>query len=350
MYGGRVRREPDGTVRAQLAPHGPDEVEASFGAAARADAALAELLRAEQALFDASNRLARRARISPMALTMDPMCVLPFNPDRVLVHFCEEEASDDAVPLDADYVREVLSCQEQICALAMGSAPRHCLVSALRFCFRSRLLSSLALPLPSVRRLFRLLTQYFEEAMVAAGEMVGTIAATSMGEVTTQLTLNSFHTSGVGSRAVTAGIPRLKEILDVTRKMRTPSNCLVLKEPYGSSPDFATRFARTLGKTMLSDLVCRVDLLYEPDPFHTDVDNDRMMVEIESFISAPERGSSHWVARLSLSKSECQARDVTPPDIQSLLVEKLGREAQVSAARSTPSSGASASAWPTCVT
>lgn len=136
--------------------------------------------------------------------------------------------------------------------------------------------------------------------------------------------MRRFHTSGVGSRAVTAGIPRLKEILDVTRKMRTPSNCLMLKEPYASSPDFVTRFARTLGKTMLADLVARIDLLYEPDPTITGVENDKMMVDIERFITAPRSGSSHWIARLSLSKSECQARDVTPPDVQSLLEQKLG--------------------------
>ncbi len=141
--------------------------------------------------------------------------------------------------------------------------------------------------------------------------------------------MRRFHTSGVGSRAVTAGIPRLKEILDVTRKMRTPSNCLMLKEPFASSPDFVTRFARTLGKTMLADLVARIDLLHEPDPSVTEVDNDKMMVEIEHFITRPTPGSSHWVARLSLSKSECQSRDVTPPDIQSLLEQKLGKEAHI---------------------
>ena len=189
------------------------------------------VLQQERTRFDASNGRARRSRISPMALTMDPMCVLPFNPDRVLASFCETESTAQRGPFDVSYIECVMECQEKICALALKDAPRHCLVSSLRFCFRSSLLYSLELDKRSVEKLFGVLTQYFEEAIVAAGEMVGTIAATSMGEVTTQLTLNTFHTSGVGSRAVTAGIPRLKEILDVTRKMRTPSNCLVLKKP-----------------------------------------------------------------------------------------------------------------------
>lgn len=52
-----------------------------------------------------------------------------------------------------------------------------------------------------------------------AGENIGTIAGQSIGEPSTQMTLNTFHLAGHGAGNVTLGIPRLKEVL-----MTTPTN------------------------------------------------------------------------------------------------------------------------------
>merc|ERR1719359_2291812 len=69
----------------------------------------------------------------------------------------------------------------------------------------------------------------FEKALAHAGESVGTIAAQSVGEPATQMTLNTFHFAGVGSKNVTLGVPRLKEILNVAKKVKTPSLTVKLK-------------------------------------------------------------------------------------------------------------------------
>lgn len=57
------------------------------------------------------------------------------------------------------------------------------------------------------------------KSLVHPGENVGTIAAQSVGEPSTQMTLNTFHLAGHGAGNMTLGIPRLKEIL-----MTTPYN------------------------------------------------------------------------------------------------------------------------------
>ena len=62
------------------------------------------------------------------------------------------------------------------------------------------------------------------QSVAHAGENVGTIAGQSVGEPSTQMTLNTFHLAGHGAGNVTLGIPRLKEIL-----MTTPNN---IKTPY----------------------------------------------------------------------------------------------------------------------
>src|SRR4029453_17415778 len=50
--------------------------------------------------------------------------------------------------------------------------------------------------------------------MVAAGEAVGIIAAQSIGEPGTQLTMRTFHTGGVAGLDITAGLPRVQELLE----------------------------------------------------------------------------------------------------------------------------------------
>ena len=52
----------------------------------------------------------------------------------------------------------------------------------------------------------------FVQAIASPGEMIGTVAAQSIGEPTTQMTLNTFHFAGVSAKNVTLGVPRLVEV------------------------------------------------------------------------------------------------------------------------------------------
>ena len=62
------------------------------------------------------------------------------------------------------------------------------------------------------------------QAQVEPGEPVGVLAAQSVGEPSTQMTLNTFHFAGRGEMNVTLGIPRLREILMVaSANIKTPS-------------------------------------------------------------------------------------------------------------------------------
>lgn len=66
----------------------------------------------------------------------------------------------------------------------------------------------------------------FYDGLITPGEAVGPIAAQSIGEPTTQMTLDTFHETG-GKAAVSGGVPRFKEILSVTI-MKTPSVAIYL--------------------------------------------------------------------------------------------------------------------------
>ena len=62
--------------------------------------------------------------------------------------------------------------------------------------------------------------------------MIGPIAAQSIGEPATQMTLNTFHFAGVSAKNVTLGVPRLKEIINVAKNIKTPSMKIYLKKEY----------------------------------------------------------------------------------------------------------------------
>ena len=63
----------------------------------------------------------------------------------------------------------------------------------------------------------------YVHSLVEPGEAVGLLAAQSIGEPSTQMTLNTFHFAGHGAKNVTLGIPRLREIImTASSKPKTP--------------------------------------------------------------------------------------------------------------------------------
>ena len=74
-----------------------------------------------------------------------------------------------------------------------------------------------------------LIAAKYGSALVSPGEAVGCIAAQSVGEPSTQMTLNTFHLAGAGAN-VTLGIPRLREIImTASRELKTPTMSVPLK-------------------------------------------------------------------------------------------------------------------------
>lgn len=81
-----------------------------------------------------------------------------------------------------------------------------------------------------IEELKKIIVKKFYESLCNPGEYVGPIAATSIGEPTTQASLKNWdaRTSGSGKNTTT-GIPRLEEMLGCTKNPKTPS-CLIYVE------------------------------------------------------------------------------------------------------------------------
>lgn len=109
------------------------------------------------------------------------------------------------------------------------------------------------------------LDYYFRKALVAPGEMMGTIAAQSLGEPTTQLTLNSFHFSGISAKNITLGVPRFKELINVLKNVKTPSMTL-----YVDDIEDVERVSIELENCILGDLIKEVYNVSKLEAFDID--------------------------------------------------------------------------------
>jgi len=97
------------------------------------------------------------------------------------------------------------------------------------------------------------LTEY-EKNFIDPAEACGIIAAQSIGEPGTQMTMRTFHYAGVAEINVTLGLPRLIEIVDARSIPSTPMMNIYLEEKYRSSTDLAKDVANQIEITKLNDV------------------------------------------------------------------------------------------------
>jgi DNA-directed RNA polymerase subunit A" len=103
-----------------------------------------------------------------------------------------------------------------------------------------------------------------EDLRVEKGESVGVIAAQSIGEPGTQMTMNVFHHAGVSEMIVTLGLPRIIEIFDARKKPSTPTMMIYLKPEFEKDEKAVRSVAARLLEINLSDLskIVNIDLLH----------------------------------------------------------------------------------------
>jgi len=105
-----------------------------------------------------------------------------------------------------------------------------------------------------VDQAINLTLENYKRALVEPGEAVGIVAAQSMGEPGTQMTLRTFHYAGVREQNVTLGLPRLIEIVDARRTPSTPIMAIYLDKEHRKSKEKATEIARNIINTNLEDI------------------------------------------------------------------------------------------------
>ncbi len=167
----------------------------------------------------------------------------------------------------------------------------------------------------------------YKKVLVNPGEMVGIVAAQSIGEPTTQMTLNTFHYAGVGKSGVTRGVPRIEELLNLTENLKNPSMTVYLKDDEEVNKERAYEILAIMQHTKLYNLVKKLEILYDPDDMNSLVQLDRGLLkqykEFEELIKecsgAADGGDNEdkqkWIIRMEMDETKMLDINISMEDI-----------------------------------
>ena len=127
-----------------------------------------------------------------------------------------------------------------------------------------------------LRELIIKLKLAYDRAHVEAGEAVGTVAAQSVGEPGTQMTMRTFHYAGVTELNVTLGLPRLIEIVDAREKIKTPTMDIYFTDEYKNDEEFVRTLANKIGKSTINDILKDFNLNYGTMEVEAVLDNKKI--------------------------------------------------------------------------
>ena len=190
------------------------------------------------------------------------------------------------------------------------------------------------------------------KSWVEPGQPVGVIAAQSIGEPATQMTLNTFHLAGVAAKSnMTRGVPRLKELLKATRNPKAVELTIPLRRDIRGKKEEARRVSKELEFTLLQDIVTVARIYYDPRDTQTLIEEDAdwlaYMAAYEKLTavnpaqngitqdplsSSPateeqtpveSEAKSPWILRFELDREQMFNKNITMDDIALILKTKF---------------------------
>ena len=182
----------------------------------------------------------------------------------------------------------------------------------------------------------------YKRSLIAPGEMVGIIAGQSIGEPSTQMTLNTFHLAGVATKSnVTRGIPRLEEVLSLSTELKMPSDTVYLLESEETSKSRAIKLATMLEYIRLEQIVKSAKICFDPvgdtttitedsdilaqyQTFEKMMDNCADTAVVESDMNPKDK--SKWISRLTMDPRAMLEQNITMDDVNFALVSAYNND------------------------
>ncbi|NDB87290.1 MAG: hypothetical protein EB127_32100, partial [Alphaproteobacteria bacterium] len=156
------------------------------------------------------------------------------------------------------------------------------------------------------------------KAMANPGEMVGIIAAQSIGEPSTQMTLNTFHLAGVGEKsAVNQGVPRLTELLSNTKNPKNSEVIIFLDSEHRFNRELAEKVRNNIEIKAIRDVLESSAIYLEPNnDYNSVLPEDREFMEIYKVFSeldsqATTIPDNPWVIRLEFDRRKIIDNKIT---------------------------------------
>jgi DNA-directed RNA polymerase II subunit RPB1 len=168
------------------------------------------------------------------------------------------------------------------------------------------------------------------KAVVNPGEMVGAIAAQSIGEPATQMTLNTFHLAGVSSKSnVTRGVPRLKELLHISKNPKNPSLTVYLNKEISNvnnpkSKEHSQETMNQIELTTLRDIAVSSSIYYDPVSSDTSsllMEEDKLLIDLyQEFMEingedGQHKDNSPWVLKINFDKRTMMNKKIYMQDV-----------------------------------
>lgn len=195
------------------------------------------------------------------------------------------------------------------------------------------------LPKSILVQLFEVIKYKILYAIVNPGEMVGVIAAQSIGEPVTQLALGAYHLSGgLTSQSVVtnSGVPRIQEIINMSKEIKTPSMTVYMKPQYSGNRDIALQVKNDIEYTEIKDLLLSSEILYIPDKNKGKYEEDekqykvfKEIIELTETKCPDEESLSNWVLYMEFDREIMLRKNIYLSEIYDEIVKNCSVETEI---------------------
>ena len=164
----------------------------------------------------------------------------------------------------------------------------------------------------------------FMKAIVEPGEMVGIIAAQSIGEPTSQFTLNTKHTAGSSSKKSTnTGVGRIQELLHYSKNIKTPQMIIYFNDTYNKNESVVKKTASYLKYLSIRYLVSNIEVYYDlnkDDKLSNILKNDNVSNPFFINNQKIELSKLPFVFRLKMNIEKMLEKETTMLDIKTKFI------------------------------
>ena len=253
----------------------------------------------------------------------------PVNFNRLLINTIKTFKLEEINKSDLNPIEIIIELRKLIdyCKLG-GRSSLSCEILIWDYLSPKKLIRDLKINKLAFTHIINSIKARYKNSLAEGGEMVGPIAAQSIGEQSTQMTLNTFHHAGIGAQSsVTQGVPRLNEILSNTRTLKHNSYEIFLDSNNRFEPESADKIGNNLSMTTLGDILETSAIYLEPNNNYENVlPEDREFLEIYKLFSEIDSHNvkipdNPWVIRLEFNRRKIIDNKITMEDIQIILKE-----------------------------
>ena len=158
------------------------------------------------------------------------------------------------------------------------------------------------------------------KALVQPGEMVGIVAAQSIGEPTSQITLNTKHSAGVASKNTntTGGVQRIEELLHYSRDIKTPQMTIYFDKEISTDRSKVNKISSYLTHLTIKELISGAEIYY--DTGSDILKNDQVSNPFFINNQKVELSSLPFVFRIKLNMENMHDKETTLLDIKTKFI------------------------------